>query len=155
MLFFGKADSGNVLQCEWDTTWSSVTSTSNGRSGWARILRSSGDDVPEGVCQRVHLCASNPCTARWVASKYGAMGPPIHLQPVTSEEVSFGPGPPAGAPLHSGSIPPPATCGPQLRTLASKSAVAGADAANPGHKIFGRMLAPGQRIANTQGICGL
>ena len=125
-MFFGKADSGNFMHCEWDPTWSSVVSNSNGSSGWARILRSGGDDVPEGVCRRVHLCAWNPCNARWAASKHGVMGPPIHLQPVTSEEVSFGPKPPAGAPLHSGNIPPPATCDPQLRALASQSAVAGA-----------------------------
>ena len=91
---FGKVDSGKFMQCESDPAWSSVVSNSDGRGGWARILRSGGDDVPEGVCRRVHLCASNPCNARWVASKYGVMGPPIHLQPATSEEVSW---PPAGA----------------------------------------------------------
>ena len=57
MFFFGKADSGIFMQCEWDPIWSSVVSNSNGSSGWARILRSGGDDVPEGVCRRVHLCA--------------------------------------------------------------------------------------------------
>ena len=100
MLFFsGKVDSGKFMQCDWDPTWSSVVSNSNGSSGWARILRSGGDDVPEGVCRRVHLCAWNPCNAQWVAGKFGAMGPPVHLKPVTSEEVSFGPKPPAGAPF--------------------------------------------------------
>ena len=84
--------------------------------------------------------------ARWAASKHGVMGPPIHLQPVTSEEVYFGPTPPGGAPFHSGNIPPPATCDPHLRALASQSAVAGADAANPGHKIFGRILALAREI---------
>ena len=142
------------MQCEWDPTWSSVVSNSNGSIGWARILRSGGDDVPEGVCRRVHLCASNPCNARWVASKYGVIGPPIHLQPVTSEEVSFAPKPPVGAPLHSGNIPPPATCDPQLRALASQSAVAGADAANPGHKIFGRILALPREIRSPRAYVG-
>ena len=151
---FGKVDSGNFMQREWDPTWSSVVSNSNGSSGWARILRSGGDDVPEGVCRRVHLCEWNPCNARWAAGKYGAMGPPIHLQPVTSEEVSFGPKPPAGAPLHSGNIPPPATCDPQLRALASQSAVAGADAANPGHKIVGRILAMAREIRSPRAYVG-
>ena len=95
-----------------------------------------------------NLCASNPCTARWAASKYGVIGPPIHLQPKTYSEVSFGPKPPVGAPLHAGSIPSPATIDPQLRALASKSAVAGAmaETTNPGHKIFARILALAREI---------
>ena len=56
---FGEADSGKFMQCEWDPTWSSVVSNINGSSGWARILRSGGDDVPEGVCRRVHRRAWN------------------------------------------------------------------------------------------------
>ena len=71
MFFFGKSDSGNFMQCEWDPIWAPVVSNSNGSTGWARILRSGGDDVPEGVHRRVRLCACNPCNARWLASKYG------------------------------------------------------------------------------------
>ena len=154
--FLGQRDEGDFLQCEWDESWSLVTSNGQGTSGWARILRSSGHDVPEGACRRVHLCASNPCTARWAASKYGVIGPPIHLQPKTYSEVSFGPKPPAGAPLHAGSIPSPATIDPQLRALASKSAVAGARAetTNPGQRIFARILALAREIRTPRTYVG-
>ena len=153
---FGKTDAGDFLQCDWDESWSVVSSNGQGKSGWARILRSSGDVVHESACRRVHLCASNPCTARWPASKYGVTGPPIHLQPVSSAEVSFGPKPPSGAALQAGHIPPPATIDPQSRALVPKAAVAGAKAepANPGHRIFARILALAREIRTPRSYVG-
>jgi hypothetical protein len=38
------------------------------------------------MLHRFHLCASNPCQANYIASKYGYMAPPIHLQQLTMEE---------------------------------------------------------------------
>ena len=33
-----------------------------------------------GIICRFHLCKHNPCKADYSASKYGKVGPPIHLQ---------------------------------------------------------------------------
>ena len=44
-------------------------------------MQSSVHDLTLGVCQRAHLCKHNPCQADWEVSKYGPLGPPIHVQP--------------------------------------------------------------------------
>ena len=61
---------------------------------------------------RWHRCAKNPCEARWDATKYGMVGPPIHVQPVDAGDASFGP---ASAKLPAGAAPAPAPLDPQLR----------------------------------------
>ena len=117
-LFFGRADEGHFLELQWDTSWGAYSCNHNGTSGWARILRSSGDAKLEGCMRRIHKCACDPCNARWPASKYGPMGVPIHVQPVNKAEAVFGPQPPGSAPLTAGEIPLPATLDPQLRAAA-------------------------------------
>ena len=128
--FFGRTDEGDFLELQWDPTWGTVATNSNGSSGWARVLRSSGrasrssgEALEEGSCRRVHKCAHNPCKARWPASKYGLMGAPIHVQEVDREAVVFGPAAPGHAALRTGQIPLPAAAPePQLRLeLASVS----------------------------------
>ena len=51
----------------------------NGIIAWADVLsRSCGEALTD---IRVHLCAKNPCVAKWQGSKYGRIPKPIHLQP--------------------------------------------------------------------------
>lgn len=113
--FFGRTDDGHFLEIAWDVSWSAVTYRSGGDSGWARIIRSSGGDVAEGSCRRIHKCSTNPCTARWPASKYGMLGPPIHVQEVSPSDAIFGPVPPESAPLRKCDAPPAAKLDPQWR----------------------------------------
>ena len=134
--FYGQIEGGAFLEIEWDKTWSGVSANANGSTGWARVLRSSGSGVSEGACRRVHKCSHNPCKAKWSASKYGLLPPPIHVQEVEPAVAVFGPAPPTSAPLRLGFAPPPATFDPQLR---EKTAL-GADAADPGHKVLGQIL---------------
>ena len=104
----GKTLEGHVHELRWDPSMSALVRNRNGMTGWARVLRSSGGDVPDGSCRRVHKCAHNPCRARWPDSKYGLVGPPIHVEEVDAAEAIFGPAVPSSAPLRSGHIPPAA-----------------------------------------------
>ena len=84
-MFYGRTDAGHVLELHWDKMWAMVSVIPRGSSGYGRVLRSSGgSDLGDGVRRRVHMCAQNPCTARWPAAKYGLVGPPIHFQKVVS-----------------------------------------------------------------------
>ena len=56
-----------------------ITKNPNGITAWADVLHRSCGGALKDV--RVHLCAKNPCVAKWDASKYGHMLVPIHLQP--------------------------------------------------------------------------
>ena len=56
-----------------------ITKNPNGIIAWADVLHRSCGGAPKDA--RVHLCAKNPCSAMWDASKYGQMPVPIHLQP--------------------------------------------------------------------------
>ena len=56
-----------------------ITKIANGIIAWADVLRRSCGAALKDV--RVHLCAKNPCSAMWDASKYGQMLVPIHLRP--------------------------------------------------------------------------
>ena len=151
--FHGGTDGGHLLELQWDTTWSSVTSNANGSSGWARVLRSGGGDVSEGACRRAHQCARNPCIARRAASKYGPMGPPIHVQPVDPAAVSFGPSPPSSAPLRAGQAPTPASLDPQLR-MGAVSGIRETDAAASGHTIFDHIMRLAREIRTPRTYVG-
>ena len=72
---------------QWHHGWSTVTKNPNGTTGWATMLQSSSPKRPIGTVRRIHLCAANPCLARWPASKYGVWGPPLHLQLVEAPDV--------------------------------------------------------------------
>ena len=152
-IFFGRTDEGHFLQCQWDISWSAIVSNSHGKSGWARVLRSGGGAVPEGACRRIHLCSSNPCTARWAASKYGVMCPPIHLRPCAPAEVSFGPAPPESVPLRTGCIPPPAAIDPQWRKAILKSSEPPLATA-AGHKMFHSILSLARSIRTPRTYVG-
>ena len=54
-----------------------ITKNAHGIIAWADVLHRSCGGALEDV--RVHLCAKNPCVAKWDASKYGSMLVPIHL----------------------------------------------------------------------------
>ena len=66
----------------WQSRPTSVTKNKNGITGWAELLKSSNANNPAGTICRIHLCGHNPCLAVWPDTKYGLMGPPMHLQPV-------------------------------------------------------------------------
>ena len=56
-----------------------IAKSANGIIAWADVLRRSCGGALKDV--RVHLCAKNPCAAKWDVTKYGHMLVPIHLQP--------------------------------------------------------------------------
>jgi hypothetical protein len=78
-MFFLRHRSGWVLSGEAETHPNRITKSANGITAWADVLRRSRGGALKGV--RVHLCAKNPCVAKWDASKYWSMPVPIHLQP--------------------------------------------------------------------------
>ena len=97
--FFGEcidAKHGGRYEVQWHHAWRRVTKNENGTTGFATILQSSSEARPIGAVCRIHLCAHNPCMARWPDSKYGIVGPPMHLQPVFSA-VAQSSAPPAVA----------------------------------------------------------
>ena len=67
---------------QWDHSGMKVTKNGYGITGWGRVLRSTSPAIKPGRACRFHLCANNPCEANHSASKYGLVGPPIHLQAV-------------------------------------------------------------------------
>ena len=88
---------------EWDFSALQPKTNDNGTSGFARVISrsSGGGGLIVGYLGRVHRCASNPCRAVYPASKYGYVGPPLHIQPSDWK-------PPAGADAEAAPKPPPA-----------------------------------------------
>ena len=77
---------------EWDFSALQPKTNDNGTSGFARVISrsSGGGGLIVGYLGRVHRCAWNPCRAVYPRSKYGYVGPPLHIQPSDWK-------PPAGA----------------------------------------------------------
>ena len=92
---------------QWHHSWSAVTKNKHGTTGWATLLQSSSSKRPTGTVCRVHLCGDNPCRARWPASKYGLMMPPLHLQLVEAPVVPSAVAEPSGPSLPEPPPPPP------------------------------------------------
>ena len=88
---------------EWDFSALQPNTNDNGTSGFARVISrsSGGGGLIVGYLGRVHRCAWNPCRAVYPRSKYGYVGPPLHIQPSDWK-------PPAGADAEAASKPPPA-----------------------------------------------
>ena len=63
-----------------------VKGNENGTSGWATVIHSTSPACRPRTQCRIHLCAFNPCKASYPASKYGDVGPPIHLQVVQKQD---------------------------------------------------------------------
>ena len=82
---------------QWEPAVSKKTTNPNGTTGWARITHSTNPAITLVGLHRIHLCKFNPCRAWYPDSKYGAIGPPMHLQ-----EVGFH-GEPAAVAEPSGS----------------------------------------------------
>ncbi len=91
---------------QWHHSWSAVTKNKHGTTGWATLLQSSSSTRPTGTVCRVHLCGDNPCGARWPASKYGLMVPPLHLQLVEAQVVPSAVAEPSGPSLPEPPLPP-------------------------------------------------
>ena len=84
MLAGGSSDAkdGGHYEFQWHCQWGGPKTNDNGTSGWAKIVKSTNAlHPPDAIC-RIHLCAHNPCQAVWPATKYGPLGPPMHLQEV-------------------------------------------------------------------------
>ena len=88
---------------EWDFSALQPKTNDNGTSGFARVISrsSGGGGLIVGYLGRVHRCAWNPCRAVYPRSKYGYVGPPLHIQPSDWK-------PPAGADAEAAPKPPPA-----------------------------------------------
>ena len=118
------SDTGYFGQYEWD--WlrepTKVAKRPAGMTGWGKVCRSSNPVHLPGVTLKIHLCATNPCTARWKAAKYGVSGVPVHMQEITCMG-------PAASPLHPLVAAPPAQI-PQSRAPEANTAVAGATASD-------------------------
>ena len=69
----------------WHHAWTRVSRNSAGTTGWATVLSVVGGAHSEGDVIRVHVCAHNPCIARWDPPKYGTAGVPMHVQLVPAE----------------------------------------------------------------------
>ena len=77
--FWGKDDDGKRHRFQWTSLHVTRTSKNpNGTSGFANVQ--SSETGMTGQQKRVHLCAHNPCRARWGPGKYGHVGPPMHVQ---------------------------------------------------------------------------
>jgi len=111
--FFGRADDGWEAKLEWLTEWTRVTPNKNGTTGWVTVLECTSSDLEVGARVKVHLCANDPCTARYSDSKYGGF-PPLHFQqiteltpePIVEESRSCGSDLPQQVPLRPGSSEP-------------------------------------------------
>ncbi len=67
----------------WDVKWQGEphipNRNKNGVGGWA---------LRDGALIRLHVCANNPCPARYPASKYLPFPPPHHVRLVEPETVA-------------------------------------------------------------------
>ena len=88
---------------EWDFSATQPKTNPNGTTGFARVISrsSGGDGLIVGYLCRVHRCEWIPCRAVYPRSKYGYVGPPLHIGPSDWK-------PPAGADAGAASKPPPA-----------------------------------------------
>ena len=59
-----------------------VTVNANGTTGWATIMSSTNSACKPRTQRRIHICMFKPCKAVYPTSKYGLVGPPLHLQEV-------------------------------------------------------------------------
>ena len=156
-VWCGKTLDGHIHEFRWDssTGMGACTRNHNGMTGWVRVLRSSGGDMPQGDLRRVHKCAHNPCRAMWPNTQHGIAGPPTHAQEVDAADAIFGLAVPSSVSLRSGHIPPAAAMSldcPQLRRDCPQlrrdcAAVAEqSNVAESAHKVFQAIVELGRRI---------
>ena len=69
--FTVRDDTNDTFIAKWQWQPSVPTQRDAGVIGWALF---------DGKVKRLHVCAKNPCTARYPASKYGNVPPPIHVR---------------------------------------------------------------------------
>ena len=74
---------------QYELTWmenppTRKTPNQNGIKGWAVNNKSTNAVYGPGKSFRVHICAHNPCRARWDPARYGIThGTPVHMQRIT------------------------------------------------------------------------
>ena len=54
--WWGKTDEGQFLKVRWDDAWGYRKKNDLGVTGWAKFIRSGGDEYPEGEYRRFHRC---------------------------------------------------------------------------------------------------
>ena len=156
-VWCGKTLDGHIHEFRWEsnTGMGACTRNPNGTTGWVRVFRSSGGDMPPGYLRRVHKCAHAPCRAISPPSKYGIAGPPTHAQEVDAADAIFDLAVPSSVSLRSGHIPPAAAMSldcPQLRRACPQlrrdcAAVAEqSKVADSAHKVFQAIVELGRRI---------
>lgn len=82
------ATEGGQYKLQWHYGMTRPTKNVNGTTGMATILQSTNAAYMAGLVSRIHLCAHNPCTAMWTASKYGLAGIPMHLQELQAPSLA-------------------------------------------------------------------
>ena len=94
---FATTEDGRQLEWEWAKDLGKVTNRQAGSTGYARIVWCSDATMKPGASFRAHLCANNPCTAKWSLTSYSQHEPPIHLRtvpelgPAVAEPAAEGP----------------------------------------------------------------
>ena len=86
-------------QFKWLPAKGRLTRNENGTTGWANIIHSTNPTIVCHGSYRVHLCKHNPCRAWHNDTKYGGIGPPMHLQEVPPPGEPSAVADPSGAPL--------------------------------------------------------
>ena len=73
-----------------DAKWTTSSTTKYGTTNFGIIQRTT-NTVPRllGTQCRIHLCKALPCLAMWPTTKYGIVGPPIHLSEVPQDNELF------------------------------------------------------------------
>ena len=79
------AKEGGYYEFQWHDAWMKVTKNPHGTTGWATIIHSTNPACKPRTRCRIHLCAFSPCLAVYPATKYGNVGPPIHLHEVQKQ----------------------------------------------------------------------
>ena len=77
--FTVRDDTNNIFTATWQWEPTKPTRNAAGVTGWALC----GDKV-----KRLHVCANNPCSARYPPSKYGLYGPPTHVRLIEPAPVA-------------------------------------------------------------------
>ena len=91
-------ETSTIRTVRWQFTPSIPVHRDSGVSGWALL---------DGIVKRVHLCASDPCTARFADSKYSNIPPPVHVRLVEEGDAGGASSPASLAPSPSPPPPPP------------------------------------------------
>ena len=134
-----------------------TTKNKNGTTAWVIIKNSTNAIYGPGKGLKVHICTHNPCVAQWTDGKYGAYGPPVHMQRITC----MGPTAAPLLPLTAAPIAEPsstttavAACTPTAGAASIDEAVSNATKHHAIAKIRNQVLALAREIRKPQAWIG-